>query len=465
MPHDPSARTPGTQDAGGDSPLPLPGGPQWPHQRSRPLAGGAPGRDPGGPPPPPPQTQEAPAASTDEVLRSLRVRRPETADIPARVQNDLVRVHRVLETDQDIHGWASVDLLRFLNPAGAAAALRRAPLASTLNWFRPLLLFVAMVLTVLAALAVVRITRVLPLPPALAALVPNAFARPVSVALVVGAMLCLLVWLVMTVHRSRKRALRDREANDLEDDVRNVAVTAALDIATRTSMAAGMAEFLASSRNLTATLAAADRRIDELARRREQEMADLATFAAGFSVGADHLLRNAEVVERMYTWCAELAETLATQQQQVEKALRELQGELQRDRLAHETTSRDLASRVPLLSEATEKVSAAEQAMARNLELLAAEIKGLRKHAQRDDKDFEKSLATVTQAAEKLEMALRPLPAVARAMDEVRGQMLNAAEQMTAGASAVRSALIDVQKGAAPPGGATGGAGSGQHAS
>jgi len=429
-----NAEPPDAQDEHVDQAAPLPGGPQWPSLRSTPPVGAVFDPSIGDAVPSSPVPPAAP--SLDDVLARLVVRSPDRAPLPPRVQQALRQVDHVLKTHQNLPGWAAIDLFRFLDPAGAAQDIRRVSLMTPV---RVLLLCVAVVLTILVGVEIAHSVAALALP-SWATFVPQKFARVVFIASVTVTVLCLVG---LATDWARRRGKREAEARGLEDDLRSLALSATLDIASRTSTAEGMARFLDVSQNLTDTLAAADRRINEIAHQREKEMAGLATFADGFRVGADHLLRNAEVVERMYAWCAELADTLARQQQQVEQALRGLQEEL---RLAHADTSRALAARVPLLDETVVKVSAAEKAMAQNLALLVDEITQLRRHARRDEKDFERALAAVVKAASELDAALKPLPATAQALDHLNSQMLHTAEQMTAAADAVRSTLIDALK-------------------
>lgn len=365
--------------------------------------------------------------------------------LPGELIEDLAQLHDALEESGALARWTGLDLVRLLDPPRAADTLRRAPLMPRATLAGRLLLGVLVLLLALTALSVLQELSMIRIPSSWSISLPGTVTGRTLV-LVAGDLFVLLVWLLITIQRRRRRRLREREARHLEQNLHRVAVETTLRITERASLAAGIAQFITTSSNLTQVLAAADTRVEELMQQRERELADLSTFIAGFRTAADHLLRNAEVVDRMYAWCAELAEKLATQQQQVDGSLRELRRELQSDRTAHENTTEALQAGVPLLSGSADGMVRTQGAVAQSIELLAHEIKDLRTRATTDEAQVQTSLATLAHAADALQTMVDPLLAIPRALDEVQGQLIAAAGQLSAGAAAVRSTLIDVQR-------------------
>lgn len=380
----------------------------------------------------------------------------------------------------DPGGWAGVDVLRMLDPAGTAAALRDRPLGDArlarLERWRNFLALLPVLLTWLGlTFAATGYRMAIEADPALIdrpflllweegfrgyVTGPASLLRFFTLSHVaIGDVLLLSIMLILTwrIHGEMNvvQSGREREAHEVESQLHQVAWQASLELAERTSLATAIERFQEISGAQLDELRAERERIGQLADQREREMQDLNSFAQGLTSGTNTLVHYADQVKAQYGTLVEISAkqddhlvTLVNQQATLNATLLSLNAAVVADRDAHLNATKHLSTTLQQLKESADESVKATGLVTEGTNKIQFELGELRTQLQKERKSYQKTAEWANQSATKLREALDGLSAGAQAIKDTAPILSGVAKQL-AGISQELKQSADKQAAAA----------------
>ncbi len=364
----------------------------------------------------------------------------------------------------DPGGWPGVDPLRAIDPAETVATLRTRPLVSNrlagLEHWRNFLALVPVFLTwVGLTYAAAGYHAAVTADPALIerpflllweegfqghARFPFSLFNFMTLSHVaildIGVLLAMLV-LTWLIHRdiNVNQAKREAQARALEQRLQQALWRAALALAQRSSVAAGIDRFQQAAEGLLDELRAERERIGRLAEEREREGANLRSFASGLKRGATDLLRYSGEVKSTYDTLLRVSEAVGRQvgdmaqsQARLEAALGAVADELVHHHQAYRAAAGQLDMSTRQLGEAAEQSVAATAGVGDAVAQIRAELLDLRQQFVAERSAYQSAAATAERSGNVLAQALQSTVTAAQGLEQSAAAMQALLGQLSA---------------------------------